>query len=165
MARFEPIANWPGSVLYTAAHGRLYCAVPRGLIPEHPYTMAALRAPSPAEQQAWGPGVQPRMVVDVTDIPDLQRSIGSRNLPVAPWNTYLVLRLPDSRVVVAYRVAPTMPRLNEATAGQVAIASGHDVAGWAAEVTRHYGSEQWQFIPPRYDSLPGPVPTIAITGS
>ena len=74
MARFEMIAGWPGGVLYSATHGRLYCVAPRGLVPDHPYTMAALRPPSVQEQRVWGAGVQPRMVVDVTGVADLHPS-------------------------------------------------------------------------------------------
>jgi hypothetical protein len=155
MARFEMIAGWPGGVLYTATHGRLYCAAPRGLVPDHPYTMAALRPPSAQEQRAWGVGVQPRMVVDVTGMTDLHPSLRAGKLCVAPWNAYLVLRLPEGQVVVAYKLGTALPRLDRDAATQVAIAGGHDVAGWPAEVTRRYQSEHWYFLPPR----PHPIPT------
>src|SRR5579862_7128401 len=109
MARYEPIEGWPGSVLYTAAHGRIYCAAPRGLIPEHPYSMDALRPPTAQEAREWGPGVLPRMVVDVTGKRDFHQAVQRRTLSIAPWNAYLVLRLPQGAVIVAYRLASELP--------------------------------------------------------
>jgi len=149
MARFEPVEEWPGTVLYRAIHGRLYCAMPRGLIPEYPYTVATLRQPTPAERHEWGPGVLPRMVVDVTEHAHLQGSLRDGSLRVPPWSAYLVLRLPDQRVVIAYSTTPGMIRLDRQTAGQVALGSGYDVAGWPSEVIRHFQGERWQFTPPR----------------
>lgn len=153
MARFEPVEEWPGTVLYRAIHGRLYCAMPRGLIPEYPYTVATLRQPTPTERSEWGPGVLPRMVVDVTKHENLSSSLRDGSLRVMPWNAYLVLRLPDQRVIIAYSITPNMIRLDRQTAGQVALSSGYDVAGWTSEVIRHFQGERWQFTPPRYDSV------------
>jgi len=164
MARFEPIATWPGSMLYRAAHGRLYCAAPRGLIPEYPYTMAALRPPTSAEQRSWGTGVQPRMVVDVTGLADLPHALVARDLRVAPWNAYLVLRLPEGSLVVAYKISSALPRLDHGAAGQVAIAAGHDVAGWHAEIVRQYGGEHWHFTPPHAHQSTGPRPHASAIG-
>jgi hypothetical protein len=152
MARFEPVAEWPGTVLYRAIHGRIYCAMPRGLIPEYPYTVATLRQPTPAERRDWGDGVLPRMVVDVTEHGNLQAALRDGTLHVMPWCAYLVLRLPDQRVVIAYSTTPGLIRLDRQTAGQVAMGSGYDVAGWSAEVIRHFQGERWQFTPPQYDS-------------
>jgi hypothetical protein len=164
MARFEAITGWPGGMLYSAAHGRLYCVAPRGLIPEYPYTMATLRAPTAQEQHAWGTGVQPRMVVDVTGLTDLSRSISVRDLCVAPWNSYLVVRLSEGSVVVAYTVSPALRRLDSSAAGQVAIACGNDVAGWHAELVRQYGGEHWHFTPPHGQPITGPRPQATAAG-
>ncbi|HVA89898.1 MAG TPA: hypothetical protein VNL71_08635 [Chloroflexota bacterium] len=148
MARFEPVVEWPGAMLYRAIHGRVYCAMPRGLIPEYPYTVATLRQPTAMEQQAWGPGVLPRMVVDVTNHGNLAGALRAGSLHVAPWSAYLVLRLPENLVIVAYRIGPGAIPLDRQSAGQVAIGSGHDVAGWSAEVIRHFQGERWHFTPP-----------------
>jgi len=64
MPRYEPIEGWPGGTMYRAPHGRVYCAAPRGLIPDYPYSIASLRRPTRDEAGSWGPGVVPRMVVD-----------------------------------------------------------------------------------------------------
>ena len=165
MARFEPVAAWPGSVLYRAIHGRVYCVAPRGMIPEYPYTMSTLREPTPEETYEWGPGVMPRMVVDVTNIAELSSALHDGTLPITPWGAYLVLRLPDSRVIVAYRTTSSIPRLDRIAAGQVAIGSGHDVAGWSSELIQHHGGERWQFTPPRYEPMPSPQPATAVFGS
>jgi hypothetical protein len=165
MARYEPIPDWPGSVLYRAAHGRVYCAAPRGLIPEHPYTIAALRPPSSEESGSWGPGVMPRMVADVTNTRELVTAIRDRTMEMAPWSAYLVLVLPDQRVIVAYRTNGGMPRLNQHSAAQVAIASGHDVCGWSSEVIRHYHGERWHFTPPHFEPMLGPLPAIVASES
>ena len=85
MARFEPVGEWPGTMLYRACHGRVYCALPRGLIPEYPYTVATLRRPTEAELRDWGPGVLPRMVVDVTDHHNLGGALRAGSLQVMPW--------------------------------------------------------------------------------
>jgi len=163
MARYEAIPEWPGSVMYRAAHGRVYCAAPRGLIPEYPYSIAALRRPSSEEQRNWGVGVTPRMVVDVTSVRDLTKVIHGRTLEVAPWNAYLVLTLPDNRVIVAYRTSNDLPKLDKLSATQVAIASGHDVGGWSSEVIRHFQGERWHFTPPRYEPMPAPRPARSIS--
>ena len=165
MARFEPVTEWPGTILYRALHGRLYCALPRGLIPEYPYTVATLRQPTVMERQEWGDGVLPRMVVDVTDHGNLREALRAGSLHVMPWSAYLVLRLPDQRVVVAYRTSPEMIRLDRQAAGQVAIGSGYDVAGWSAEVIRHFQGERWQFTPPSFESLASARPwNLAVSG-
>jgi hypothetical protein len=153
MARFEPVAEWPGAMLYRAIHGRVYCAMPRGLIPEYPYTVATLRQPTAAESREWGPGVLPRMVVDVTDHGNLAGALRAGSLHVMPWNAYLVLHLPGNRVVVAYRIGPGTIPLDRQAAGQVAIGSGHDVAGWSAEVVRHFQGERWHFTPPAFEPI------------
>ncbi|MDB5059324.1 MAG: hypothetical protein JWO59_2796 [Chloroflexi bacterium] len=163
MARYEPIPDWPGSVMYRAAHGRIYCAAPRGLIPAYPYSMAALRPPTSEESRNWGPGVLPRMVVDVTNVRELARMIREQTMQVAPWNAYLVLRLPDSRVIVAYGTSGELPRLDKRSAAQVAIASGHDVDGWSSEMIRRFQGEHWQFTPPRYEPVLGPLPAIVMS--
>lgn len=160
VARYIPVDEWPGSVIYAAVDGRLYCAAPRGLIPEHPYRMDSLRPPSPQEAQSWGPDVLPRMVIDVTGVSDLHQHFRQRTLAVAPWNTYLVLRLPDGCVVVAYRLHRETLRLDRVAAEQVAIASGHDVDGWSAQVIQHYGSERWHFSPSNWRRSPLPDPAL-----
>jgi hypothetical protein len=147
MARYIPVAEWPGSVIFASAHGRLYCAAPRGLIPDHPYDMDALRVPDARERRQWGAGVHPRMVVDVTEIADLPQRLQGRTLSIAPWNAYLVLRLDEGGIVVAYHVTMQVPRLDRSAAGQVALASGHDVEGWSAQVIQQYGNECWYFTP------------------
>jgi len=159
MARYTAIEGWPGSVLYTASNGRIYCAAPRGLIPEHPYSIDALRPPNQEERRQWGAGVQPRMVTDVTSLPDLQQRVSRRTLQVAPWNAYLVLRMEEGTIIVVYRFNGEVPRLDKAAAGQVAIASGHDVAGWSSHVITQHGGERWHFSPPHphHISLPDPV--------
>jgi hypothetical protein len=161
MARYVSVDEWPGSVIYAATNGRLYCATPRGLIPEHPYSMDALRPLTAQERQNWGSGVQARMVIDVTGMQDLHQAILRRTLPVTPWNTYLVLRIAEGGVIVAYRISGDLPRLDKAGAGQVAIASGHDVAGWPSQVVQHFGSERWHFSPPDWEPVPGRDPVIA----
>jgi hypothetical protein len=148
MARYIAVDEWPGSVIYASIHGRLYCAAPRGLIPEYPYTMDTLRPPSEQEQVQWGHGVQPRMVIDVTAQPDLPQCVRRRTLQVAPWNSYLVLHLAEGEVIVAYRRSREVPLLDEGMAGQVALASGIDVDGWTAEIRKRHGNEQWYFWPP-----------------
>jgi hypothetical protein len=164
MARYEPIKHWPGSMLYHASNGRIYCAAPRGLIPADPYSLAALRRPSPEETRRWGTGVVPRMVMDVTNIvktamdKGLDAAIRNRTLIVAPWNAYLVLHLPDDRVVVAYRITSELPRLDQAAATQVAIAAGYDVGGWAVELVRPFQGEDWHFSPPRFGDVSGQWP-------
>lgn len=149
MARYIAIEEWPGSIIYASAHGRLYCAAPRGLIPEYPYTMDTLRPPNQQEQGQWGQGVQPRMVIDVTTQRDLPQCVRWRALLVAPWNSYLVLHLPEGEVVVAYKKSGEVPLLDQSMAAQVALASGIDVDGWAAELRRRHGNEQWCFWPPQ----------------
>lgn len=161
MARYRVLDEWPGSVLYVAANGRTYCAAPRGLIPEHPYTIRTLRQPSLDERRTWGPSVQPRMVLDVTEVPDLSLQIEDRTLSVAPWNAYLVLRLSEGSVIVAYRLSPELPRLDKAAAGQVAIASGHDVAGWTSHVVQQQSGERWHFSPPNWQPLPQIDPVLS----
>lgn len=148
MARYIALEDWPGSVIYAAAHGRVYCAAPRGLIPEQPYSMDALRPPNAQERRQWGAGVQPRMVLDVTEMADLPQRLHRRTLAIAPWNAYLVLRLDDGSIVVAYRIGQHVPRLDRYEASQVVLASGHDVEGWSAQVLQHYGNERWHFTPP-----------------
>jgi hypothetical protein len=162
VARYEPIKHWPGSMLYRASSGRSYCAAPRGLIPAFPYSLAALRRPSKEETARWGPGVVPRMVVDVTNSIDrsLEAAIRSRTLIVAPWNAYLVLRLPDNRVVVAYKLSGEIPRLDQTAATHVAIAGGYDVGGWVVELVRPFQGEDWHFSPPRFGGASGPWPEI-----
>jgi hypothetical protein len=154
MARYEPIEGWPGSILFRAAHGRIYCAAPRGLIPAHPYSIDALRPPNAREAKEWGSGVLPRMVVDVTVKGDFRQAIRRRTLSIAPWNAYLVLRLPHGAVIVAYSLGPELPRLDKTAASQVAIASGYDVAGWSSQVISHYGGERWHFAPPNWEAMP-----------
>jgi hypothetical protein len=105
------------------------------------------------------------MVVDVTNTRELARVIRDQTMAVAPWNAYLVLRLPDSRVVVAYATTGDLPRLDKCAAAQVAIASGHDVDGWSSELIRHYQGERWHFTPPRYEPVPGPLPAIVMSES
>ncbi len=165
MARYEPIKHWPGSVLYHAANERVYCAAPRGLIPAYPYTLAALRRPSQEETRRWGSGVAPRMVVDVTNTLDkaLDTAIRSRTLIVAPWNAYLVLRLPDDRVVVAYKISGELRRLDQVAATQVAIASGYDVAGWSVDLVRPFQGEDWHFTPPHFVDVLGQWPEIGMS--
>jgi hypothetical protein len=148
MARYIALEEWPGSVIYAATHGRVYCAAPRGLIPEQPYSMDALRPPNAQERRQWGTGVQPRMVLDVTEMTDLPQRLQRRTLAIAPWNAYLVLRLDDDSIVVAYRIGQDIPRLDRYEASQVALASGHDVEGWAAQILQHFGNERWHFTPP-----------------
>ena len=160
MAHFALLCDWPESVLYTATNGRLYCAAPRGLIPEHPYTMRTLRLPTAIEQRNWGQGVTPRMVLDVTHLPELVQLVRGRSLEVSPYNAYLVLHLQDGSVVIAYRTGSGLPRLTEKAAGQVAMAGSYDVAGWLAELVRHYNSERWLFTPPQAESLPASLPEI-----
>jgi hypothetical protein len=163
MARYEPIGEWPGSIIYRAAHGRVYCAAPRGLIPDYPYSAVSLRQPTREEAGTWGPGVVPRMVLDVTDVVKHRGGLTVDTITVAPWNSYLVLCLPDSRVVVAYRTGGEIPRLDEAGAAQVAIAGGQDVGGWASELVRHFHGERWQFTPPRYEPMPEPLPELVLS--
>ena len=167
MAYFQPIADWPGGIVYKSAHGRIYCAAPHGLIPEAPYTIAALRPPTPEEQQGWGPGVLPRMVLDVTSVEEraLAASIRDRTLAIAPWNAYLVLRLDNRLVIVAYQMNAGIRRLDATSAPQVAIAGGHDVAGWSTETIRHQSGERWMFTPPKYEPISASWPTTRIFGN
>jgi hypothetical protein len=162
MARYITIREWPGGVLYTSAQGRVYCAAPRGTVPEHPYLMGALRRPSEDEVRAWGEGAQPRMVVDVTDVLDLPRHLRAGTLYVAPWNAYFVLRLADGPVHVAYRTRTGMRRLDLVGAAAVAQAAGNDVAGWPADLTRGDLMERWMFTPPSYEAIVTPAPALEL---
>ncbi len=160
MARYSLLREWPESVLYAASTGRLYCAAPPGLVPEHPYTMKTLRLPTATEQRTWGPGVTPRMVLDVSDLPELAALVRDRTLEVSPYNAYLVLRLADGSVVVAYRTGHALPQLAAGEAEQVAMAGSYDVAGWHADLVRQYGGERWLFTAPQSQSLAASLPDI-----
>ncbi len=152
MTQYITVEEWPGSVLYGSHQGRLYCAAPRGMVPEHPYLMGALRPPSQGEKQAWGDGAQPRMVVDVTEVRDLSRHIRSGTLYVAPWNAYFVLRMADGPVLVAYRTHTGIRRLDLLGATAVARAAGNDVAGWLTDLSRDPLMDRWMFTPPSYEN-------------
>lgn len=160
--RYVPVEEWPGSVLYTSAQGRVYCAAPRGLVPDHPYLMHALRPPTTGEVESWGSGAQPRMVVDVTTVIDLPRHLRQGTLYVAPWNAYFVLRLAEGPVLVAYRTRTGIRRLDLQAAHAVAIAAGMDVAGWPVDMTRDDVMERWLFAPPSDDTVVAPSPDLEL---
>jgi hypothetical protein len=161
-ARYIPLEEWPGGVLYTSGQGRTYCAAPRGLVPEHPYLMHALRQPSDDETEAWGSGALPRMVVDVTEVIDLARHLRQGTLYIAPWNAYFVLRLSEGPVLVAYRARTGIRRLDLQAAHAVALAAGIDVAGWPVDLTRGEIMERWMFTPPSYDVAATPSPELEL---
>lgn len=149
MARWEQVEGWPGALWFDASTGRRLIAAPRGLLPHHPYLMDSLRPPRPKEEQALGG--ESRLVLDVSEVLNLDAAIARRRLYCAPWNTYLVVRAVNGDVTVAHLIRTGLPRLLLADATAVALAAGHDVAGWPAEVTRGDWLDRWTFAHPDND--------------
>src|SRR2546423_8410149 len=134
MARWEPIEQWEGAIRFEASTGRQLIAAPRGLLPRYPYLMDALRPPRPAEQELLGG--ESRLVLDVSEVFNLDRAITGRRLYCAPWNTYLVVRQTSGDVDVMHLVGTGLPRWLLQDAVAVALAAGYDGAAWPGDVGR-----------------------------
>ena len=93
--------------------------------------------------------------------PDLPQQLHDRTLKIAPWNSYLVLQVPQDGLIVAYRVNGELPVLDKSMAGQVALASGIDVDGWRAEIRQRHGNEHWHFQAPGRQSRSDRDPLFA----
>lgn len=150
MARWEPIEGWDGAVRFAAPTGRQLIAAPRGLLPHHPYLMDSLRPAGAREADALGG--ESRLVLDVSEVLNLDAAIERRRLYCAPWNTYLVIRQTNGDVVVAHLVRTGLRRLLLLDATAVTLAAGYDVAGWPAEVERGDWVDRWRFSHPDADA-------------
>jgi hypothetical protein len=146
MARWEPIEEWEGAVRFAASTGRHLIAAPRGLLPHYPYLMDSLRPPRPTEQEVLGG--ESRLVLDVSEVFNLDRAIAYRRLYCAPWNTYLVVRRAGGDVDVMHLVGTGLRRLLLQDAVAVALAAGYDVAGWPVDVERGEWLDRWSFSHP-----------------
>lgn len=164
MARWEPLESWEGAISYETPSGRRLIAAPRGLLPHHPYLMDSLRPPRPAEHEALGG--EARLVLDITEAFNATAAIAHRRLYCAPWNTYLVIRRTNGDVGIVYLVRTGLRRLLLPDATAVALAAGHDVAGWPAEVERGKWLDHWIFSHPDNESagkLPSTVDRLVLT--
>jgi len=121
-------------------------AAPRRLVPHHPFLMDALRPARPQDEEAVGG--ETRLVLDVTEVFNLDAAIAKRRLYCAPWNTYLVVRQRNGDVAVAYLTGTGLRRLQLLDAIAVALAAGYDVAGWPTDVDRGEWLERWLFSHP-----------------
>jgi hypothetical protein len=150
MARWEPIEEWEGAVRFEAPTGRQLIAAPRGLLPRYPYLMDALRPPHPTEQELLGG--ESRLVLDVSEVFNVDRAIACRRLYCAPWNTYLVVRHTNGDVDVLHLVGTGLRRLLLQDAVAVALAAGYDVAGWPVDVVRGDSLDRWGFSHPETEA-------------
>ncbi len=165
MAHWDPVEGWDGAVSYCAPTGRTFIAAPRGLLPHYPYLMDSLRPPRPREAETLGG--ESRLVLDVSEVLNLERAIASRRLYCAPWNTYLVVYLRSGDVAVAHLVRTGLRRLLLTDAVAVSLAAGYDVADWPVEVERGEWLDRWTFFRPdneQYDVPPVSSNYLSLVG-